>query len=126
MLLLINWTASFAQLSTSSQDTIKCYGISELRKIASLITECQACDTLLENAKAKINNRNQVIDEKQIQIDNLNKQILYKDTLITNRETDIKTLKDDVNRLQNLKDIFKKGWIATGSALTIIIIILLL
>jgi len=81
---------------------------------------------LLENAKAKINNRNQVIDEKQIQIDNLNKQILYKDTLITNRETDIKTLKDDVNRLQNLKDIFKKGWIATGSALTIIIIILLL
>jgi uncharacterized protein (DUF3084 family) len=81
---------------------------------------------LLENAKAKINNRNQVIDEKQIQIDNLNKQVLYKDTLITNRETDIKTLKDDVSRLQKMRDIFKTGWIATGSALTIIIIILLL
>ena len=79
-------TQLYAQDGKQGQDTIRCYGITELRYIANTVVELHACDTLLSISKAKLANRDSFIVEKNIEIISLGKQLTQKDNIITSKD----------------------------------------
>jgi hypothetical protein len=79
-LMLISWTPSLGQIG---KDTVKCYGISELKQIASSLIESKSCDTLLSNAYYMINNRDSLLYIKDREIIELNKSLVIKDNIIS-------------------------------------------
>ena len=84
--MLISWTPSLGQ---TGRDTIKCYGISELKQIASSLVESKSCDTLLSNAYYMINNRDSILYIKDKEIIDLNKSLVIKDKIISIKEYDL-------------------------------------
>lgn len=116
-ILLLFSSSSSAQGGKSSSDTIRCYGIKELQNIAATVEFANSCDTLLSNALLRVINKDKRINEKIIQVDNLTKQISYKDTLIKNRENKIKELDDEIIKLNKHKKILKIAWVSTSAFL---------
>lgn len=114
LLLLVTWTVSFAQTGKPAADTVKCYGITELRYIASTIVEGRACDTALANANAKIANRQALIREKDVEIANLDLQLSLKDQIILKRDEEIKAVNLKLDKEKKRHKWTKFGWAATS------------
>lgn len=118
MLLLLNWTVSFAQTGKSKQDTIRCYGITELRHIASTIIQGRTCDTLLSNTKAMLSNRDSLIKEKDLEISKQSIQLLLKDKILEVKEQHILELNKALERSERHKKLLTIGWGSTSVVLT--------
>jgi hypothetical protein len=114
LLLLSSLTVSYAQTGKSNQDTIKCYGVTELRHIASTIVAGRACDSALVNSKEIILNRESLIQEKEVVINSLNKQLSLKDQIILKKEDDIKAINLKLDKEIKKHKWTKYGWIATS------------
>lgn len=110
LLLLISWTASYAQTGKPNTDTIRCYGITELQHIAASLVSGRACDTLLSNANAKLANRDSLIKEKNFEITSDTIALRLKDKVIAVRDTSISNLNDDITKLKRQKKWLKFGW----------------
>ena len=110
LLLLISWTASYAQTGKPSSDTIKCYGLTELQHIAASLVSGRGCDTLLSNANVKLANRDSLITEKNYEITRDTISLRLKDGIIAIRDTTITGLKGDVTKLKRQKKWLKFGW----------------
>lgn len=87
--MLLSWTQSSGQTG----DTIMCYGLHDLKRIATIAVELKSCTTGLNAASQMSINRGHMIDAKNVEITNLNNQISLKDKLIGVKEDEIKTLK---------------------------------
>lgn len=107
-------TPSFAQTGKPSQDTVKCYGLTELRYIAATMVEARACDTSLAIANAKLANRDTLILELGSEISMLNKKVSLKDSIITEKETQITNLKLEVSNKETKIKWLKFGWGSTS------------
>jgi len=112
-LLLINWTASFAQLGVS-KDTSRCYGLTELRKIAKTAVDLHTCDTLLANSKNMLANRDTLIKEKDYTIAQYSLTVGLKDQQIKNREDSLAVKERRISKLNDQKKWIKVGWISTA------------
>ena len=123
LLLLLSWTVSFAQTGKPAADTIKCYGLTELRYIAGTIVAGRACDTLLQDANTKIANRESLIKEKEVEIFSLNKQISLKDQLILKKEEDVKAINLNLDKEKRNHKWTKYGWGATTVLLVSLVFI---
>jgi peptidoglycan hydrolase CwlO-like protein len=110
----MNLIPSSAQTGKPSQDTVKCYGLTELRYIASTIVEARACDTSLLIANAKLANRDTFILELKYEIDMLNKSISLRDSIITDKEEQIVNLKLDIYSKEKEIKWLKFGWKVTS------------
>lgn len=106
-----------AQTGKQNPDTVKCYGLTELRYIASTLVEAKTCDTLLAISNAKVFNRDSMIVEKNYEIDQLNKQLKIKDQLIELRDQEIMRLATYTEKLERHKKWLKVGWIASTTIL---------
>jgi len=113
LLILQCSTQLFAQVGKPNSDTIRCYGIKELQKIAATVEYANSCDTLLSNANLQIANKDKHIEEKIFQVKNLQDQIVYKDTLIVNREKKIGELNSEIIKLNEHKNMLKLAWLST-------------
>lgn len=123
LLVLASWTASFAQSGKPAQDTVKCYGITELRLIAASMIELEACDTLLATSKLMLANRDSMIVEKDIEIFGLSNQLILKEKIISSKDSDIKDLNLKLDNATNANKWLKIGWISTGAVLALSIIL---
>lgn len=123
MLLLINWTVSFAQSGRPGQDTVKCYGFTELRYIAASLIELDACDTLLSTTKKMVANRDSMIVEKDVEISGLSGQLLLKEKIIADKDKDINDLNLKLDNANNANKWLKIGWGATAAVLVLSIIL---
>jgi hypothetical protein len=102
-----------AQQSKEKSDTSKCYNLAELQKLAAILTDCEACDTLLNVAYFKIKNREELIKEKQDEIYHLNNQHFLKDNIIKEKESTIESLTNDVKSLTTQRTFLTIGWGST-------------
>jgi hypothetical protein len=102
-----------AQQSKEKSDTSKCYNLAELQKLAAILTDCEACDTLLNVAYFKIKNREELIKEKQDEIYHLNNQHFLKDHIIKEKESTIESLTNDVESLTTQRTFLTIGWGST-------------
>jgi predicted nucleotide-binding protein len=102
-----------AQQSKEKSDTSKCYNLAELQKLAAILTDCEACDTLLNVAYFKIKNREELIKEKQDEIYHLNNQHFLKDQIIKEKESTIESLTNDVESLTTQRTFLTIGWGST-------------
>jgi len=102
-----------AQQSKEKSDTSKCYNLAELQKLAAILTDCEACDTLLNVAYFKIKNREELIKEKQDEIYHLNNQHFLKDHIIKEKESTIESLTNDVKSLTTQRTFLTIGWGST-------------
>jgi hypothetical protein len=121
LLLFLISTASYAQVIKVNLDTSRCYGITELRDIASRINDADKCEELLENSNAKIAVKDTVIALKDKELSLQSSEIVLQKSIINNQNTEIQSLTikfdDEVKRHK----FTKLGWAATGvilSALT--------
>lgn len=126
MLLLLSLTASYAQHGKPNQDTIKCYGVTELKYIATSLVEGKTCDTLLSIAKLKLQLKDTIITEKNIEIENLNKISTFKDQIITRKENDIEALNKKLASEIKKNKWTKFGWAATATILGTLTLLLAL
>ena len=117
-------TQSYAQAGKQSQDTIRCYGITELRYIANTVVELSTCDTLLSISKAKLANRDSFIVEKNVEITSLGKQLIQKDNIITTKDKEISDLKSDIEKLNTHKKWLKFGWAATTTIMGVLLVLI--
>lgn len=113
-----------AQTGKPNQDTVKCYGVTELRYIATSLVEGRACDTLLSLANSKLQLKDTLIQEKDIEISNLNKINGFKDQIIGRKDAEIESLNKQVAKEIRKQKLLKYGWIATSTVLGVIILIL--
>ncbi len=102
-----------AQQSKEKSDTSKCYNLAELQKLAAILTDCEACDTLLNVAYFKIKNREELIKEKQDEIYHLNNQHFLKDQIIKVKDSTIESLTNDVESLTTQRTFLTIGWGST-------------
>ncbi len=113
----MSWTPLYAQTGSTSPDTVKCYGLTELRYIAASIVEGRACDTLLSVANAKLDNRDSLVKEKDREIAMLNTQSAIKDRIIKIKEQDIADLTEKLSVANNEKRWLKIGWLSSSIVL---------
>lgn len=118
MLLLISWTVSYAQTGKSTPDTVRCFGITELRHIAGTIVEARACDTLLANSKKMLANRDSMIVEKDLELSKQSGQLLLKDKIIEVKDQEIVDLNKDLKKANTHKKLLTIGWGSTSIVLT--------
>jgi hypothetical protein len=111
VLLLISSTLSLGQ--TLNNDTVKCYGITDLRKIATRLTEANLCDSLLILTENQLVNRDGVIVNKQQIIDIKNLQLSYKDSIIETKDKIILSKDEDIKKEKIKHGLTKLGWAVT-------------
>jgi len=108
-------TQLYAQIGVS-KDTIRCYGITELRLIARTAVDLNTCDTLLSIAKSKITNRQALIEEQRVEISKFTSLNQVKDEVIVVRDNTIKDQKKEIKKLSRRLLWAKIGWVATAVA----------
>jgi len=97
ILILTSWIVSYGQAS----DTVKCYNIAELRKIATLITQKQECDTVLGLTNARVVIQDSLISNYQEQIYGFKTTLAFKDTIIQNQGYKIAGLEKSLKSTKN-------------------------
>jgi len=107
LLILQNWTASYAQ---SSSDTSKCYGVTNLRKIALKLTQGQECDTLLKLADSVIVNRNITIDLLNDNIQGYKMESSLKESIISRKQQEIDSVNLQLKSVNRKLSWTKFGW----------------
>lgn len=110
-------TALYAQPGKPNPDTVKCYGLTELQYIAATLVEARACDTLLDNANAKLANRDSLIAEKDFELSKLSGQILLKDKILAIKEEDIRQIELNLSKEKARHRWTKLGWGTTSVVL---------
>lgn len=115
----MSWIPLSAQqsLSVKPQDTIKCYNLVELQQIAAILTDCEACDTLLNVANFKIKNREDLIKEKDKELSFLSGQSMLKDAIIIHKDETIADLNNTIVSLEQ-----QRKWIGIGLGSTTLLL----
>lgn len=116
-------TVSYAQHGKPSQDTIKSYGVTELRYIATGLVEGKTCDTLLSIANSKLKLKDTIINEKNIEIDNLNNISMLKDHIIDEKDLQITDLNSRLATEIKKHKWTKYGWAATATVLGALVLL---
>jgi hypothetical protein len=109
-----------AQTGNTNPDTVRCYGLTELRYIAASLVEGRACDTLLAVANAKLENRDSLIKEKNREINMLNTESDIKDRIIKGKEEDITKLNEKLSTANTQKHWLKIGWLSSTVAFAVL------
>jgi hypothetical protein len=112
VLLHLNLIQSFAQTS-NNLDTVRCYGITDLRKIATRFTEANLCDSLLFITENQLVNRDGVIVNKQEIINLKDLQLSYKDSIIFEKNIIIEQKDKEIKKEKIKHTLTKAGWVLT-------------
>lgn len=115
VLLLLNWTVLSGQSFT---DTTKCYGVTDLRKIAVKLTQGQQCDTLLKIANSQISNRDSVIALKDKTIAGYKTESSLKESIISVHKQEIDTINLQLKKTKRKLWFTKAGWMLTTLVLS--------
>ncbi len=106
---------SLIPLSGISQvsDTSRCYGVTELRKIALALTKGQHCDTMLTICDSISENQEQIILLKDRQVANLKSESSLKESIISKKEQEKQTIQLNLDRVTRKLTWTKVGWVST-------------
>ena len=116
--ILLILLSSIALFSQSSADTSRCYGVTDLRKIALKLTEGQECDTLLKIADSQLSNRDTTIVYLNEVISGFKQESSLKESIILARETELKAVNLQLKKTKRKLVFTKAGWLLTTLSLT--------
>ena len=118
LLLILACSIRLSAQHGNNPDTVRCYGIKELQKIADVSVRGQVCnDSLLPNCKLEVEKLNALVTKKDQEISNLDKQITTHQELLKINKEKAEALKNDITRLERHKRWLKLGWVTTTSLL---------
>lgn len=105
--------------SQVSSDTVKCYGVKQLQKIADKLVQGQECDTLLKVADLQLANRDSVIKTKDKDIAGYKAESSLKESIISVKEQKIQTIDLQLKSTKRRLVATKAGWLLTTLALSV-------
>ncbi len=126
LLLFLISTASFAQVVKVNLDTSRCYGVTELRDIASRINDADKCEELLKNSNAKIAVKDSIISLKDKELSLQSSEIVLQKSIIKNKDTEIQSLTAKFDDEVKRHKFTKLGWATTSVVLSAVIFVSLL
>ena len=106
-------TAQSVKTGIVNPDTVRCYGVHELQKIAATMIKKHACDTLLSTAKTKLSIQDTIIKDNDKQISDFKLTNKLQQVSIDARDTAIQSLTDKYNKKQRNIKFLKFGWAST-------------
>ena len=114
----MSWITLSGQTGTP-KDTTRCYGITELARIAAGLVNGKTCnDTLLPIAKAQLAQKDSIIKENKIQNNILSIQLSLKESIIKDKDVKIEALDLHISSLETKNKWLKFGWL--GSTIAIV------
>ncbi len=126
LLLFLISTVSFAQPSKPSKpntDTIRCFGITDLRVIAEKFADGDRCEALLQNSNAKIAVKDTVIALKDKELSLQSSEIVLQKSIIKNQNTEIQSLTAKFDDEVKRHKFTKLGWATTSVVLSAVIFV---
>ena len=123
LLLFLISTASFAQVVKVNLDTSRCYGVTELREIASRINDADKCEELLENSNAKIAVKDTVIALKDKELSLQSSEIVLQRSIIGNQKKEIQSVTAKFDDEVKRHKWTKLGWAGTSIVFSAVIAI---
>lgn len=121
--ILLSATTGRAQ---TSSDTVKCFGKSELRKIAVVIVKKQQCDSLLSITNRQLSLKMQILADADAQLILLKKEGAARESIIANKQEQIQSLTTDLKRSERKRKFTKLLWAGTSVIMGGVIIATLL
>jgi ppGpp synthetase/RelA/SpoT-type nucleotidyltranferase len=112
VLLVLSWILLYSLIG-NSQDSI-CYSRLQLQKIANKVVRANECDTLLIITEKKNQSLLEKLDNKDIEIINLNKENNLRDIIIVGKTKDFETEQAENKKLIRKLKLTKLGWCLTG------------
>lgn len=112
-MILLYAGVSKSQSTVVIPDTVKCYGRTDLQKIATKVTRAAECDSLLVKTEGQNKDLLVKLDNKNSEISKLNKESSLKDTVITGQKAQIDKDEKSIKRLDRVVKALKIGWVAT-------------
>jgi len=100
-------------------DTVKCYGVKQLQKIATKLVAGQECDTLLKISNEQVINRDSTITLKDIQAKGYIAESMLKESIISHHEIAISNLTADLKKTNRKLKWTKFGWVTTSLLMTV-------
>jgi len=110
----MNWTLL---LKAQSSDTVRCYGVTNLRKIAIILTKGQRCDTLLKLSELQLQNRDTTILLLNKSINGLKTESSIKESIISKKQTEIDIINLQLKKTKRKLWWTKVGWLTTTVSL---------
>lgn len=109
---------SLGQTGKINNDSIRCYGITELQHIAAGLVAGKACDSMLKISNFKLELKNATVREKDFQISKLNSENKIKDNMLASKDTTITNIthlyKREVRRHKTTKFTLGGGMVVLG------------
>lgn len=118
------WTKLSGQ--SGKPDTIKCYTVPELRKIASALVKKEECDTLLKITNKQLRLKMEILADQDAQLVILNKESNLKEKIIGEKDLKIQSLTADLKKSERQKKWLKFGWVSTSCVFAATFIFLLI
>lgn len=112
LLILLSWIPLSVRSQVSS-DTSRCYGVSELRKIALALTKGQHTDSLLQICDSVCDNQKQIILLKDQQVTGLKSESTLKEFIISRKNQEIQTIQLNLDKTKRKLTWTKIGWVST-------------
>jgi len=126
LLLLMISIGSFAQGLKPSSDTIRCYGITELRKIAAVMDDAVKYQSLYNNANVKLAVKDSMMFIKDKKNESLQTEVNLNGSIIKNNNNQIQSLTGDIKKADTKIKFLKFGWggtvIVSLAALTYVVL----
>lgn len=113
ILLILQFWTPLSGISQVSNDTVRCYGVTELRQIALTLTKGAECDTLLKVSELQLKNRDSLILLKDNTISNYRSESAYKEAIISVKNQHIDTINLQLKKTTRKLNWTKAGWMFT-------------
>ncbi len=114
---------SFAALG-KSQDTTRCYGKTELRKIAKTAIQKQECDSLLKITNRQLKVKMELLADDDAQLILLKQVVSKNEGIIANKQTQLdettKLLKREVRRKKVWKFVSSSSMVILGAVIVVL------
>lgn len=118
LLLLLISTASLGQELKPNVDTIRCYGITDLRAIAAKFDDGNRCEALLKNSNAKIAVKDSVIGLKDVELSLQSSEIVLQKSIISVKDNEIQSITAKFDHEVKRHKLTKLGWAGTAILLS--------
>ena len=127
-LILLSWTALYAQTGTDTSDVV-CYTQSELLKIANKMIHANECDSLYGIATKQLQLKTEqgyayrvALEAKDKELASAKSVVVLKEKIIAGKDEEIGGLRDVIKKDNRKLKWTRIGWISTSAMFTYLIL----
>lgn len=122
-LILLSSILLSGRVGKSQSDTVRCFGQTELRKIALAEIRGTECQNLLDITNKQLKLKMEIVSDQDSQIKILKKITSDKDSIIVNKEDQLVETKTLLRKEHRKKNWTKIGWITSVIVLVTLLVL---